>query len=331
MSYISETSIIVVTFNHQNYIMPCLNTLQNENPFQIIVVDNNSSDKTVKLIEDNFPLIKLIKSEKNIGFGAGVNLGVRYATGKYLVILNPDTKVKENAIEKLIEPLKRNSQLITIPKVLIYDGSKINTCGITAHFTGLSFTRGLGQNPDRFGKSKYINGLSGVCFAISRDNFNKMGGFNEKLFLYMEDAEFSWKAKIAGLKILYVSEVVIYHDYTLKVKPEKLYHLEKGRYLIIRKYLTWKEYLILSPSFLMTEILTWGYSLLKGPQGIKYKLKAIKDGLNIKVNKYDSNRKKLIKSLDWCIPQGQLSYGYTDKIMKKIANFVYYVNYRLIR
>lgn len=326
---LNETSVIIVTYNHSDFIRDCLKSIL-YNP-EIIVVDNNSSDDTIKIIEKEFPQVKLIKNSKNIGFGAGVNVGVKSASGKYLIILNPDTKVKENSLKKLIEPLKKDDKLITTPKVLFYDKSKINTCGNIAHFTGLAFTRNLGQDPKKCNKTKYVKGLSGVCFAITKETYLKIGGFNDKLFLYMEDTELTWKAEANGLKILFVHDSIICHDYKLKVTPEKIYHLERGRYIIIRKYFTWKEYIKLSPSFSMTEILTLGYCILKGPSGIKYKLKAIKDGLSIKVNKYDSNRNKLIKSLDWQIPKEQLSYGHTDKIIKKIANTIYSLNLKLIK
>ena len=70
-------------------------------------------------------------------------------------------------------------------------------------------------------KWSYLSGLSGVCFAIERENFLKIGGFDENIFLYMEDTELSWKINANNLKILYIPEAIIYHDYFLKVPRRK--------------------------------------------------------------------------------------------------------------
>ena len=139
---------------------------------------------------------------------------------------------------------------------------------------------------------------------------------------------FSWRIISRGLKILYVPAVVVCHDYKLDVNPEKIYHLETGRYMILRKYMTWKEYMILSPSLVMSEVLTWGYSILIG--GVKFKLKALKDGLTVDVGKEaSSNLSELLKSLDWEIPEEQLHYSFIDTVVKKFANLVYWLNYKL--
>lgn len=327
---LNETSLIIVTHNHLNYIETCLNSLSSCNGLKIIVVDNNSVDGTPDFIKANFPSIKLIKNNKNIGYGKGVNLGVKSTQREYIVVLNPDTIVRKNAIEELIKPLKKDVRIITTPKVLIYDGSRINTCGNIEHFTGLAFTRGLGKDPNRCYGHEIIRGFSGVCFAMKRENYWEMGGFDEQFFLYMEDVLFSWMANIRGYKIHLVSQALVNHDYNLKVNPKKIYYLERGRYIIIRKFFTWQEYLSFAPSFMMTEILTSTYALLNGFAGIKYKLKAVKEGWGMNIIKIKSDKKKLLKSLDWTIPEKQLSGTIMSIGVKKIANMIYKANYRVV-
>ena len=328
-SELYDTSVIIVTYNHADFIKMCLNSLKINKSIEIIVVDNCSSDDTVKIIK-KFPSVKLIKNENNNGYGNGVNLGVKHSKGKYVVVLNPDVKVERNSIKELIKPLKIHENIITVPKVLLYDGSKINTCGNIEHFTGLTFTRGLGEDTTRFNKSTYVTGLSGVCFAIKRELYQKIGGFDENIFLYMEDTELSWKINSLGFKIQYIPGSVVYHDYRLNVPAEKIYHLEKGRYIVLRKYFTWKQFLMFLPSIFVTEFFTFGYASLNGINGLKFKLKAIKEGFSKDIEKIDINRKELIKLLDWKIPDDQLSYNFMDKIIKKAGNFVYFLNYILI-
>jgi len=330
MSLSAKASVVIVTYNHRMYIEECLNSVLANSPLEVIVVDNDSADGTVEFIEKSFPQIKLIKSSRNLGYSGGNNLGVGYAKGKYVVILNPDTKVEKNWLEELLKPLELEEKTITSPKILTYDGSKINTCGNMEHFTGLTFTKGLDENPKKFNEFEYLSGLSGACFAMKKKDYLELGGFDEEFFSYMEDAEFSWRIHAKGFKILYVPTSIIYHDYVLKVPPKKIYHLEKGRYIILRKYLNWKWCLMLLPSLLMTEILTWGYSILNGVTGVKFKIKGIKDGITTEIEKINCDRKKLLKSLDWKIPEDQLSHNIIDRIVKKFANFVYWINYRVI-
>lgn len=328
-SIIEDLNIIIVTFNHRQYIEKFLSSL-NKFTSNTIIVDNYSTDGTTDFIEKNYPEIVLIKNSNNKGYGASMNQGAKHSKKKYLIFMNPDIIVKNNFITDLITPLKENEKLITIPKVLLYDGSKINTCGNIIHFTGLAFTQGLGEDVDKHDKQKYVDGLSGVCFAIRKELFQELGGFDESIFLYMEDTELSWNINSRNLKILYVPSSIIHHDYELDVPSNKIYHLEMGRYTILKEYYTWKEYFLFAPSLIMTEIFTWGYSVLKGFNGVKYKIKAIKDVSKLNIQHKNCNRKNLINTFDWKIPEGQLSYTLIDKFIRKLGNILFYLNYNLI-
>jgi GT2 family glycosyltransferase len=318
--------VIIVTYNHKQYIYDCITSVLKNNPLEVIVVDNSSTDGTTDFVEKKIPEVIVIRNSKNLGYGGGNNLGVERAKGEYIVILNPDTIVEDGWLEELLKPLEEKDDLISTPKVVRSDGSAV--WGNIEHFTGLTFARDLNENSEKF---EYLNGFSGSCFAIKREDYLKLGGFDENFFIYMDDAEFSWRLHTKGFKILYIPTSIIHHHHTLKVPPEKLYHLEKGRYMILRKYLSAKWYFFLIPSLLMTEILTCGYSLLNGSEGIKFKFKAVKDGLNINIKKIDCNERKLLKSLDWKIPEDQLTYNIFDKTFKKIANAIYWINYKVIK
>lgn len=325
-----DTSAIIVTFNNKNCIDQCINSIPN-NIGEVIIVDNNSCDGTPELIQNNGSDINiiLIKIKENMGFGKGVNLGVKNSSKENIIILNPDVVVENNSIEELVKPLDTQN-VVTVPKVLLSDGSKINTCGNIEHFTGLTFTRGLGRDKNYYSNSDYLYGLSGVCFAMKKDLYNKIGGFDETLFLYMEDAEISWKINSLGYGIFYNPNSICYHDYELKVPAEKIYHLEKGRYIILRKYYDWKIFVLMFPSILVTELLTFGYAYLNGINGMKYKIRGMKDGLREDVDKLNINKKELLKALDWKIPQDQLSYNLPDRLLKMFGNIIFYLNYKLL-
>lgn len=328
----AKTSVLIVNTNQKGYIENCLKSLESvydNTDFEIIIVDNNSTDGTPEFVEENYPNVKLIKTE-NKGFCSANNLGARNTEGEYLILLNPDTKVIDGSLEELVRNLDGKEKTIAIPKILLYDGKSINTVGIINHFSGLGFTRGLGESIDKFTEQEYMSSISGACFCIKRQNFLDMGGLDEQFFLYMDDAEFSWRLKSKGYTVVYVPNSVICHDYTLMVSPEKVYYLEIGRYIILKKYFTWKEFFIFLPSLFTTELFTFGYAFLKGFSGIKFKLKAIKESLTLDVEKDDVDRRNLIQLLDYQIPDGQISYTLLDKIFLKIGNFIYFINYKFI-
>lgn len=328
---IDGASLIIVTHNHEEFIVDCINSVKNEDLMEIIVVDNKSNDNTVKLIESNFPEVKIIKNYLNMGFGAANNIAVKNSNGNYLIFLNPDTKIEIGALNNLLKPIRKDMQLITTPKILLYNGEKINTCGNKQHFTGMAFTRGTGENPNNHNDYMYINGISGACFAIKRENFINLGCFDENLFLYMEDSELSWRIYANGLRILYVPEAIIRHDYNFNVSPEKIYHAEKGRYIILRKYMSYKYYVLLSPSLLMTEILTGGFAILNGSSGVRNKLKGMHEGWTAEVNKLNIDSKTLLKNMDILIPNLNFKYKKIFSIFRKISNLVYRVNSKLIQ
>ncbi len=312
-----------------NTLERCLNSIFNLSS-DIIIVDNKSTDGTVEYIKQNYPDVKLIENSQNLGYGTSVNLGVEHSHNKYLVLMNPDIWAEDNFIDELLKPLENNENLITTPKALIYDGSKINTCGNILHFTGLAFTRGLGAEREDFDEVNYVSGLSGVCFAVRRDLFQGIGGFNESIFLYMEDAELSWNINSRDLKIMYVPSSIIYHDYVFKVPAEKIYHLERGRYTILNSYFTWREFLMFLPSLMVAELFTWGYSLINGYSGIKHKTRAMRDSRRKDVENKDYDLGNLIKSFEWAIPEGQIRYFFFDKFIRKIGNFIFFMNYKSI-
>ena len=325
-------SIVIVTYNSVDYIGKCIESIiKQDYPYEIIIVDNCSQDGTSTFIKDNFPSVKLIESFENKGYGAGNNIGIKHAKGEYIVILNPDTIVGQSWLEELIKPFNINNKVITTSKILTYNGSIISACGISNHITGLAFPRGFGCNPNTFMSQELVSGLSGCSFAIKKSDIIELGGFDENLFMYHDDVDLSWRALLNGYKILYISKSVVKHSYDLHVSPNKIYHLEKGRYIVLRKYLSKKQVILMFPSLLITEILTFGYALINGRKGVMNKVKAVKDGLTLRVDKIDGDKAHILIHLNYMIPVDQLTYNALERILKVLANYIFKLNYRLLR
>lgn len=329
---VEEIAAIIVTYNNVNFISKCIDSLESANANEIIVVDNASTDGTVDLIRRNYPDINLVQLDDNIGYGSANNIGVREARSDFIVILNPDTIVEEDALSELVNPIREDNDTITTPKILTYEADAINTCGNIEHFTGLTFTRGFGDDPENYPTKTTVNGVSGACFAINRDRYDMLGGFDDNIFLYMEDAEFSWRANVERMQIEYVPTARIRHDYErIAVDPRKLFHLEKGRYYILRKYLTIKGILMILPSLMVTELLTWGYSARIGLPGLYQKLSATYSGLTTRPERVGVQQTYLISSLDEEIPTGQLSSHKLDDWITNLANKIFLLNILIVK
>jgi hypothetical protein len=328
-----KATVVIVTYNHEEFIGRCLETVLNQNPANVIVVDSGSTDDTRDIVANYAPEVDLVTPERNRGYGAGNNVGVQHVYTKYVVVLNPDTKVEDNGFEELLQPLVDQPRSITTPKILTYDGSAINTCGNIGHFTGLGFTRGLHESPSEFSTQESVPGVSGASFAVRTGLYRELGGFDESIFLYMEDVELSWRAAARDVDITYVPTAQVCHDFEdVSMTPEKLYHVERGRYFILRKYLDPKTAILISPSLLATEVLTTGYAVLNGVPGIRNKLRAVYDGLTAGIGEGESESDSLdvISELATKIPEGQLSVSNLDRVGKRVANAIYRINHSLI-
>lgn len=271
-------SVIIVNHNARQYLEACLRSLLSDTQptDEIILVDNASTDNSVSYVQELFPSVQIIRNPTNLGFGQACNIAARYAQGKYLAFLNPDTVVRPGWLEALIAALEADPQAaLATPKILLLaDAERINTCGNEIHCTGLTLCRGLGMAHDAFPYLEEVDAISGAAFAIRRDLFTALGGFDEAFFLYMEDTDLSWRARLAGYQCIYVPSSVILHDYALRFGPLKTFYQERNRYLMLLKGLHWATLLILLPILLLGEAITWGFTLLRDRSHWRNKMRA---------------------------------------------------------
>jgi GT2 family glycosyltransferase len=272
-----RTSVIVVSYNGRTYLERCLASLLAEGATdrEVILVDSASTDGSASFVERTFPQVRVVRTA-NGGYGHGCNVGAGLARGAYLAFLNQDTVVRPGWAEALVAALQRNpaAGLSTARILLLRDPRRANTCGNEVHCTGLTLCRGLGAAADALCKDAEVGAVSGAAFAVSRHLFERLGGFDERFGMYMEDTDLSLRARLAGYCCLYVSGAVVYHDYHLRFGPLKTYYQERNRYLMLLKLLRWTTLLALLPVLSLGEAVTWGYVLLHEPYRLANKLRA---------------------------------------------------------
>lgn len=263
-----SVSIIFVNYKgKEDDIKTCLSSLykQTFRDFEVIFVDNDSQDDSVEFVKKKFPKVRIIESKKNLGFAAGNNLGVKYARGKYVFILNLDTQVDRNCLKELVGFIKNNKDVVVSPKILLSNKrNEINTTGMAFHYLGFGWCDNLGKiDNDQFNEME-ITFPSGAAFLISKNIYNTLGGFDENYFMYYEDSDLGWRLRLKDYKIMLVPKAKIYHKYFFGKHPQKFYFAERNRIVTIMKNYEIKTLVLIFPAFLLTEIGLLFYSLVSG-------------------------------------------------------------------
>ena len=251
-------SIILVSYNTVAYITRALASVYQETletSFEVIVVDNASTDDSVAVLRQQFPQIKLIESKQNLGFAGGVRLGVAQASGHYLLLLNPDTVILDNAIDKLVKFAQQ------YPNNGIWGGVTLNNdLSLNSQhawekptFKNLLFSAlGLSKT---FNKSAFFNSanygdwardfikevdiLSGCFFLTTRQLWNQLGGLDASFFMYAEEADYCLKAKALGYQPIVTPDARIIHHGGVSHShfSGKMIKLLKGKVELIHRHI----------------------------------------------------------------------------------------------
>ncbi len=221
-------SIIIINYNVKYYLEQCLYSVIKDCKnidAEIIVVDNNSTDGTKAYFQNKFEQVIFIWNEKNVGFGSANNIGIKKATGEYLLLLNPDTLVGENCFVKAINFFKTNNNCGALGLRMI-DGSgtflKESKRGFPNTKTGFYKAIGLANiMPKNFGQYyasnlpeieiNKVDVLAGACMMLSRKAIEIVKGFDEDFFMYGEDIDLSYRIKKAGFDNFYLGNSTIVH------------------------------------------------------------------------------------------------------------------------
>ena len=222
-----ELSILIVSWNVKDFVLTCISSIVQQTQhlnYEIILIDNASNDKTSTAVRHEFPQVKIIQNKVNVGFAVANNTGLAQAKGRYLLFLNPDTKLTENTFQKITTTFETNIDIGAIGCKLINGDGKLdyqcakNLPTISNHifepyvakiFPNLMKSFIL-RNWDHE-SNREVELLSGACLAIRREVYNQISGFTTNMFMYVEDVDYCYRIRMAGWKLFYLAETEIIH------------------------------------------------------------------------------------------------------------------------
>lgn len=255
-----DLSIIIVNYNVKEFLQNLIHSIEKASSNltkEIIIVDNASDDGSVEFIKAKFPQIKLIANQTNLGFGKANNIALKLATGKYILLINPDTLVAEDTFEKMIQFLESHpSAGLAGCKILNPDGTLQLACRRSFPGPWTSFTKVTGLST-LFPKSKIfarynltyldenksyeVDAISGSFMMMRKEVYEKVGGFDERFFMYGEDLDLCYRIQKAGFKVFYVHSTQIIHykgESTKRSSLDETKVFYNAMHLFVKKHLS---------------------------------------------------------------------------------------------
>ena len=290
-------SIIIVNWNVAEFLLNAIQSIMDNPPsgkFEVIVVDNASTDDSLKLLSEKFPSVKVIANKINLGFGRANNQGMKIAQGEYIFILNPDTIILEDALDKLISVIKTNLEISMVGPALVknYDmepqlgGARLSRTFISGVLLDLIYIERLPylgpwlvkklRYPYDLEKESFVEVISGSAMMVKASTVKQVGYFDERYFLAGEDIELCDRFWENGLKVYYYPDAKIIHfnQSCSLVDPVNVFI---NKFLGIARYYELKNgkcahfwfrvaaYIILIPKLLLKAFI----SLLRNDQNMK--------------------------------------------------------------
>jgi GT2 family glycosyltransferase len=264
-----SVSVIIVGYQSRADLPECLATVADQDydgPVEIIFVDNDSTDGSADYVRQAFPAVTVIESGGNLGYAGGTNLGFERARGHYLISVNPDTAVERAFVRALVETAQRHNDRALVTSLILYydDRETVNICGNIVNFGLVATCRGLGEPRTRHDAEVEVPTISGCAFLIPRSALERIGPFEARLHLYLEDTDLALRAVLAGYRCLTAPGSIIYHKYQLKMSPGKFFYIERNRWVVMLRTYRLPTLLLLLPGLLAIEALTWVGALTLG-------------------------------------------------------------------
>jgi GT2 family glycosyltransferase len=207
-------TVIIVNYNGRHFLDKCLSSLvcQSCQDFETILVDNASNDGSVEYVAIKYPLVSLIENKINRGFAGGVNDGIRISKGEYILTLNNDTIADPDFIRELKNSMDRDISVGMCASKMLFPNGTINSAGICISRSGAAWDRGMfEEDRGQFDRKEEVFGPCAGAALYRKKMLDEIGIFDEDFFLFMEDVDLAFRARLAGWKCEFVPSARIVH------------------------------------------------------------------------------------------------------------------------
>lgn len=294
-----NTTVIIPNYNGIDYLKKCIASLNKSNykDFEVIVVDNGSADGSADWMKAEHPEIRLISLKENLGFAPAVNLGIEAAFTKYVLLLNNDTEVDPDMVERLEKAIDEDEKIFSVSAKMLslHDPELIDGAGDYYCALGWAYAYGKGKKvSEKCLKKKEIFSACAGCAIYRRDILIEIGRFDERHFAYLEDVDLGYRARINGYVNLYEPEAVCLHAGSAfsgsRYNEFKIDLSSRNNVYLIWKNMPLFQLLLNLPFLLVGFLIKILFFILKG-YGKTY-LKGLVKGVKMSLSK-DGRRKKV--------------------------------------
>ncbi len=254
-----DVSVCIVSWNVKELLRDCLSSLRAQTAgirYETIVVDNLSNDGSAEMVRAEFPWVKLIEPGVNLGFGRANNLAYKHSTGRWVLLLNPDTVVLDRAIEKLLAFADQHPEAGAVGgRTLKEDGQSLErSCcwGSPGMWPLICKAFGLHlmfKNSPLFNREamdywqrdsvREVGVITGCCLMIRREVYEQTGGFDDHFFMYAEETDLCWRIRQTGGRLVFCPEAQIIHlvgESAKKTTSNRLFHIDRALLKLFRKH-----------------------------------------------------------------------------------------------
>lgn len=252
-----DLGIIIVTHNSLRYLDDCLHSIASSHQkvsYEIVVVDNNSTDRTIELVERNYPAARLIQNKTNPGFAAANNKGIRSLESRYVMLLNPDTIVNNGVFDALVGVMDSHTTALAVGPAIMNGNGTPQRTGVRfpsnwSILVETFFLDRLFPNSKLFGRHKElyedlhrersVDYLQGACLLVRSDVVKTIGGLDEAFFMYFEETDWCFRMKKAGGEVVYAPVANVVHfggGEFAHYDEQRLLHYHRSLMLFYRKH-----------------------------------------------------------------------------------------------
>lgn len=260
-----SASVVVVAYGSSPGLLSCVASVWADEPsWEVVVVDNGADRLEMDAVEAA-GRATIVRPPRNLGFAGGCNVGAAVAQGERIVFLNPDTIVPPGSLARLVEPLDDDGIGIVTGCLRLNDRPGVlHAAGTDVHVTGLGWSSGYGAPPPAASGLIDVAAPCGAAMAVRADTLRAIGGFHDELFMYLEDIELGWRARMAGARVVCNLGADFYHDYDFERHVTKRYFLERNRLAFVAICYSARLLLLLAPVLVATEIVMLALAARQG-------------------------------------------------------------------